>query len=85
MPFERYLGEGKIELLKREIELSMGIQLKLVPWWLISKNCLQEQQKSSNKRGSAIVIIVDNESEVEAELWQKGRKNHKQTIQKLFN
>ena len=28
MPLERYLGEGKMELLKREVESATGIQLK---------------------------------------------------------
>ena len=63
MPLERYLGEGKMELLKREVESAMGIQLKSVPRWLISENRLREQQESSNKRGSAIVITVSSESE----------------------
>jgi len=31
MPLERYLGEGKMELLRREVESAMGIQLKTVP------------------------------------------------------
>ena len=31
MPLERYLGEGKIELLKQKVEAAMGIQLKLIP------------------------------------------------------
>ena len=49
MPLERYLGEGKIELLKREVESATGIQLKVLPRWLISENRLRAQQKSSNK------------------------------------
>ena len=28
MPLERYLGEGKMELLRREVESAMGIQFK---------------------------------------------------------
>ena len=28
---ERYLGERKMELLKQEVESSMGIQLKAIP------------------------------------------------------
>ena len=63
MPLERYLGEGKMELLKREVESATGIQLKSVPRWLISENRLREQQETSNKRGSAIVITVSSESE----------------------
>ena len=49
MPLERYLGEGKMELLEREVESATGIQLKSVPRWLISENRLREQQESSNK------------------------------------
>ena len=63
MPLERYLGEKKMELLKREIELSMGIQLKVLPRWFISESRLKEHQESSNKHGSAIVITVSGESE----------------------
>ena len=38
MPLERYLGERKMELLKRKVESSTGIQLKTLPRWLISEN-----------------------------------------------
>ena len=41
MPLERYLGEGKMELLKREVESSTGIQLKALPRWLISESRLK--------------------------------------------
>lgn len=37
MPLERYLGEGKMELLKREVESATEIQLKTVPGWFISE------------------------------------------------
>lgn len=60
---KRYLGAGKMELLKREVESSTGIELKAHPRWLISGNWLQEQQESGNKRGSAIVITVKGEAE----------------------
>ena len=63
MPLERYLGEGKMELLKREVESATGIQLKTMPRWLISKSRLKEQQEFSNKCGSAIVITVSGEGE----------------------
>ncbi len=63
MPLKRYLGEGKMELLKREVESVTGIQLKLAPRWLINESRLREQQESSNKRGSAIVITVGNKAE----------------------
>ena len=63
MSLERYLGEGKMELLQREVESSTGIQLKTLPRWLISENRLRDQQEAGNKRGSAIVITVKGESE----------------------
>ena len=63
MPLNRYLGERKMELLKREVESATGIQLKALPRWLISENRLKEQQESSNKQGSAIVITVSSKSE----------------------
>ena len=63
MPLERYLGEGKMGLLKREVELATGIQLKTLPRWIISESRLKEQQEFDNKRGSAIVITVSSESE----------------------
>ena len=63
MPLERYLGEGKMELLKREVESATGIRLKAIPRWLISESRLKEQQELNNKRGSAIVITVSGESE----------------------
>lgn len=63
MSLERYLGEGKMELLKREVELSTGIQLKTLPRWLISEDRLRETQTTGSKRGSAIVITVKREAE----------------------
>ena len=63
MPLERYLGPGKLEILRREVESSTGILLKTMPRWLISEDRLQEQQETSNKRGSARVITVSSESE----------------------
>ena len=64
MPLERYLGEGKMELLKWEVESSMGIQLKTLPRWLINEERLREAQMTINKRSSAIVITVKEETEV---------------------
>lgn len=37
MPLAQYLGEEKMELLRREIKSSTGIQLKTLPRWLISE------------------------------------------------
>ena len=62
MSLERYLGEASMELLKREIESSTGIQLKSLPRWLINENRLREQQETG-KRGSAIVITVKGQAE----------------------
>lgn len=61
MPLDRYVGLGKMELLKREVESSTGVSLKATPRWLISEDRLKEQQATNNKRGSAIVITVSNE------------------------
>lgn len=58
MPLERYLGEGKMELLRKEVESATCIQLRIVSHWLISESRLREKQEASNKQGSAIVIIV---------------------------
>ena len=63
MPLERYLGEGKMRLLRREVESATGIQLKTLPRWLISESRLKDQQEFNNKRGSAIVITVSGKSE----------------------
>ena len=38
MSLEKYLEEGKIEILKREVKSSTGIQLKNLLRWLINKN-----------------------------------------------
>ena len=63
MPLIRYLGERKIELFCREIELSTGIKLKIMPRWLISKIRLEKRLEAGNGRSSAIVITVGNEAE----------------------
>lgn len=71
MPLMRYLGEGKMELLCREIESSTGIQLKTTPRWLISEARLEERLETGNEKGSAIVITVGNEVEA-SRLCAKG-------------
>ena len=63
MSLDRYLGDGKMELLRREAESSTRIQLKTLPPWLINETRLREQQETGNKRGSAIVITVKREVE----------------------
>ena len=63
MSLERYLDEGKMELLKREVESSTGIQLKILPRWSISEDRLREAQTTRSKRGSAIFIRVKGETE----------------------
>lgn len=64
MLLERYLvGPGKLELLRREFEISTGISLKTMPRWLINGDRLKEQQDKGGKRGSAIVITVSNDIE----------------------
>ena len=68
---ECHLGEEKMELLCREIESSTGIQLKIVPRWLISESQLKERLESGTGRGSAIVITVGT-SEEAAKLCSKG-------------
>lgn len=43
MLLESYLGERKMELLKREVESATEIELKTLPQWLISKSRLRKQ------------------------------------------
>ncbi len=43
MSEERYLGERKMELLKWEFESYTKIKLKMLPWWLIDENCLEDK------------------------------------------
>ena len=71
MSLARYLGEGKMEVLCREIESSTGIQLKTLPRWLINETRLEERLESGNGRGSAIVITVGNGVEA-SKLCSKG-------------
>lgn len=63
MLLDRYLELGKFEILKREIESSIDIQLKTMSRWLISEGRLKEQQKKRSKRGSILVITVSNKIE----------------------
>lgn len=60
MSLDRYLGSEKLQHLKREVESSIGIQLKTMPHWLISKDCFKEKQKKGSKISSTIVITVGN-------------------------
>lgn len=46
MPLERYLGEGKMVLLKKEAWLAPGMRLKTLPQWLISKTDYESSEKS---------------------------------------
>lgn len=59
MSIAKYLVERKIELLWQNIQLSIGIELKTIPCWLINKSWLEEQLEFGIKRGSAIVIILN--------------------------
>lgn len=63
IPLARYLNERKIELLRRKVELSIEVQLKTSPCWLIYKSQLRERQELGNYRGSSIIIIVANNSD----------------------
>ncbi len=63
MSLERYLGEKKMELLKREVEPLTRIQLSALLRWLSNEDRLREQQETGNKGNSAIVITVKGESE----------------------
>ena len=71
MSLARYLGEGKMELFSREIELSTGIQLKTLHRWLISEARLEERLESGTGKESAIVITVGNSTEAST-LCSKG-------------
>ena len=57
----------------REIESSTGIQLKMLPLWLIKESQLEERLESENGRGSAIVITEENSVET-SKLCSKGLK-----------
>ena len=35
MSLDRYLGKGRMEIFRREVESSTGVQLKTIPRWLI--------------------------------------------------
>ncbi len=63
MPLARYLGEGKMGLLCREIQSSTGVKLKTTPRCLINEAQLEECLESGNGRGSAIVITVGKSTE----------------------
>lgn len=67
----RYLGEEKMVLLCWEIELSIGINLKTLPWWLISEARLEERLKTGNRKGLAIMITIGNKAEI-SQLCAKG-------------
>ena len=71
MSLARYLGEGKMELLRREIGSSTGIQLKTLPRWLINETRLEERLESGSGRGLAVVITVGNSIEA-SKLCSKG-------------
>lgn len=58
MPLKRYLGEEKMELLKREVKSSTSIQLNTLTRLLINEDQLREAQITGNKRDSVIVITV---------------------------
>lgn len=62
MPLGRYLSEEKMELLRREVELSIGVQLKTPLYWLIHESQLRERQELENYHGSFIVITIANNS-----------------------
>lgn len=60
MSLLRYLGKRKMELLKKEVELLIGIKLKTATWQLIHKSWLRKKQVLGNNQGYAIIITVEN-------------------------
>lgn len=58
IPIGKYLSERKMELLKKKVKPSTGIQLKTTPCWLIHNSRLRERQEFENYRGSFIIIII---------------------------
>lgn len=52
-----------MELFKKEVESSTGVQLKTIPRWLIHEDRLRERQELGNYRGSSIVITVANNAD----------------------
>lgn len=60
MLLERHLGKGSMKLLKRNVEFSIGIELKTLLCWLINKNRLREQQETRKRRSVIIIIIKRN-------------------------
>ena len=71
MPLLRYFGEGRMEVLSREIESSTGIKLKTTPRWLIGEARIEKRLDTGNKRRSAIVITVGSKEEA-SKLCAKG-------------
>lgn len=63
MSLERYLRPRKLKLLTRQVESPTNILLKIMPYWLINKDCLKKQQDKGNKQRSATVITVNNKIE----------------------
>ncbi len=66
-----YLGEGKMELICRDVELSIGIKWKTLFHWLINKTQLEKRLDSRNRKDFAIVIMVENRIEA-SRLCSKG-------------
>ena len=50
-------------MFSREIELSIGIQLKALPCWLISEARLEKRLESGTGKRLAIVITMGNSTE----------------------
>ena len=60
MLLEIYFKPKKLQLLRKELEISIDILLITILHWLINKDCLKKQQNNGNKQKSAIVIIISN-------------------------
>lgn len=71
MSLAQYLGDRKIELLRQEIKLSTGIQLKTMPRGLISETQLEKCLESGTRKSLAVVITVENSTEA-SKLCSKG-------------
>ena len=75
MSLERYLREGSMELLRREVESSTGIQLKALPYWLINKSHLREQQETgmqlltTEQKNIVNEVIVENQKNLTSHLY----------------
>lgn len=75
---DQYLGDDKMEQLKREVKSSTGIQLKTLPCWLINNTRLREKKRAEISEGRQLLLYLKKR------VWQNSYAHLESNLKELL-